>query len=385
MKAIISRRELTVISGGQTGADQAGLDWALANGVRVGGWCPKGRKTEAGRLNEIYPLRETPSSTWLQRTEWNVRDSEATLIFTMAAALTGGSRRTADFARAHCRPFLHMWPGRSEADLIDFLACHPVGVLNVSGSRRSRFPDVRTFVQRSLDHAMSLHDGAVALGTLTDEACGSSDSRALLNSCIDLMKEAFLLTIPLVTKRLDNVTMREERIGIHEARILRRWLLDRQRGAPGPESAPLEASRRLLRGLRDVARVTVDEWREQQYYQVPRQKQPEADGIVTWSYTWEREQANWEHELTEHATAAALTTLPFDQLCECAMRLDAFPEQDARGSFHAALSVIARQWMPRLDEARSIRRHLLEDATGQILIDTIDAVVNAAHQPNVWN
>jgi hypothetical protein len=35
-----------IISGGQTGADQAGLDVAIELGIPHGGWIPKGRKTE---------------------------------------------------------------------------------------------------------------------------------------------------------------------------------------------------------------------------------------------------------------------------------------------------------------------------------------------------
>ncbi|MFH7326653.1 YpsA SLOG family protein [Desulfurivibrio sp. C05AmB] len=37
-----------IISGGQTGADQAGLDVAIKLGIPHGGWIPKGRMTEAG-------------------------------------------------------------------------------------------------------------------------------------------------------------------------------------------------------------------------------------------------------------------------------------------------------------------------------------------------
>jgi len=55
-----------------------------------------------------YQLSETPSASYLQRTEWNVRDSDSTVIFTMAAALAGGSKRTAEFAKKHGKPFLHI-------------------------------------------------------------------------------------------------------------------------------------------------------------------------------------------------------------------------------------------------------------------------------------
>lgn len=85
-----------IISGGQTGADRAALDFCIENGFPHGGWCPKGRKALDGPLSENYHLSETPSANYLQRTEWNARDSDATVIFTLGDAVTGGSRRTAE-------------------------------------------------------------------------------------------------------------------------------------------------------------------------------------------------------------------------------------------------------------------------------------------------
>jgi Circularly permutated YpsA SLOG family len=61
--------------------DRTALDWALAHAVECGGWCPKGRKAEDGRIDPKYPLRETRSAAYIQRTEWNVRDSDATVLF----------------------------------------------------------------------------------------------------------------------------------------------------------------------------------------------------------------------------------------------------------------------------------------------------------------
>ena len=67
-------RKLTVISGGQSGVDRAALDAALQANVSIAGWCPKGRIAEDGVLSDRYALRETPSSRYPERTEWNVRD-----------------------------------------------------------------------------------------------------------------------------------------------------------------------------------------------------------------------------------------------------------------------------------------------------------------------
>ena len=102
-----------IVSGGQSGADVAALDWAIAHMVDHGGWCPKGRRSEDGPIPPHYLLMETPQANYLQRTEWNVRDSDATVIFTLTDVLDGGSKRTAQFADKLHRPWLHFRRMRS--------------------------------------------------------------------------------------------------------------------------------------------------------------------------------------------------------------------------------------------------------------------------------
>jgi hypothetical protein len=144
----------TIISGGQTGADRAALDWAIRHGIAYDGWCPKGRKTEDGPLPETYRLRETPSSAYLQRTEWNVRDSDATLIFTMTDRLDGGSKRTVEFAEKLNRPWLHFRPGVHPKFIARFLQRHAVIRLNVAGKRESSAPGIGQFVSDALSAAV---------------------------------------------------------------------------------------------------------------------------------------------------------------------------------------------------------------------------------------
>ena len=69
-----------IISGGQTGADQAALDIAIEFGILHGGWIPKGKKTEDGVLPDKYKLKEMPTASYPKRTEQNVLDSDGTLI-----------------------------------------------------------------------------------------------------------------------------------------------------------------------------------------------------------------------------------------------------------------------------------------------------------------
>jgi hypothetical protein len=144
-----------IVSGGQTGADRAALDWSLAHNVPCGGWCPKGRKAEDGPIDPKYPLKETPSSSYLQRTEWNVRDGDATVLFSIQPNLRGGSKRTMEFARAHKKPNLHLCAGDKAAaeKLKAFTEEHRVKILNVAGPRASNEPGVGEFVNRALKHA----------------------------------------------------------------------------------------------------------------------------------------------------------------------------------------------------------------------------------------
>ena len=96
-----------IVSGGQTGVDRAALDAAMAHDVPVGGWCPKGRRAEDGVIPERYPLKETPSDAYEQRTAWNVRDSDGTLLIT-DGALEGGTALTMQEAKRQGRPVLHV-------------------------------------------------------------------------------------------------------------------------------------------------------------------------------------------------------------------------------------------------------------------------------------
>jgi hypothetical protein len=133
-----------ILSGGQTGADRAGLEAAIFCDIPHGGWCPKGRKAEDGPIPERYLLTETEGSSYLARTERNVKQSDGTVIFTVGA-LTGGSLRTADFARRHRKPWVHInfseLNGVQAADALEeFVKQHDIRTLNVAGSRGSSHP-----------------------------------------------------------------------------------------------------------------------------------------------------------------------------------------------------------------------------------------------------
>jgi hypothetical protein len=146
---------LKIISGGQTGADRAALDWALSRHISHGGWCPKDRWAEDGAIESQYQLKATPLADPLQRTEWNVRDSDGTVIFSIGERLSGGSSNTLRFARQLNKPCVHLSRNKSDPvlDLRAFVERHQIKVLNVAGPRASEEPEVGTFVREVLRNA----------------------------------------------------------------------------------------------------------------------------------------------------------------------------------------------------------------------------------------
>ena len=84
---------LKIISGGQTGVDRAALDVAREKHIPYGGWCPKGGWAEdlpdpPGLLAVYEALRATPERAPAQRSEWNVRDSNALMMLVDGSGLT---------------------------------------------------------------------------------------------------------------------------------------------------------------------------------------------------------------------------------------------------------------------------------------------------------
>jgi hypothetical protein len=132
-----------IVSGGQTGVDRAALDAALELDLPCGGWCPQGRRAEDGPIPDRYPLRETPWWGYPQRTEWNVRDSNGTLILTFDQP-EGGTALTVELARKHRRPCLVVRLDGSESveAVRQWVRGNDVRVLNVAGPRESTDPGI---------------------------------------------------------------------------------------------------------------------------------------------------------------------------------------------------------------------------------------------------
>ncbi len=138
-----------IVSGGQTGADRAGLDFAIAHNLPHGGFCPKGRKSEDGIVPEIYQLKETLSDSYTERTRLNVKKSNATVIFSQMP-LGKGSKLTVKNCEQQQKRYciLDTFSPLAVSKLKDFLNSfqHPI-VLNVAGSRESNCTGISQKVQ----------------------------------------------------------------------------------------------------------------------------------------------------------------------------------------------------------------------------------------------
>jgi hypothetical protein len=143
----MTARPIFVISGGQTGADRAALDVALALGIPYGGWVPRGRRDETGTIPARYRgLVDSGSDDPAVRTRLNVRDSDGTVILSHGA-LAGGSALTAEAARDMGRPCLHLdlhvrGIEAAAAALRAWLESNSVARLNVAGPRASEDPTI---------------------------------------------------------------------------------------------------------------------------------------------------------------------------------------------------------------------------------------------------
>lgn len=113
------------------------MDLQLAHG----GWCPKGRKAEDGKIPDRYELSELDGADYTARTRQNVLDSDGTLLLILGE-LQGGSLLTWRLCQQTSQPVLIVrlqHPG-PDSRVLQWLASHHIRTLNVAGPRASKSP-----------------------------------------------------------------------------------------------------------------------------------------------------------------------------------------------------------------------------------------------------
>jgi len=148
-----------IISGGQTGADQGGLEAAKRFNIPTGGWIPKGFLTEEGpkpNLGTFFDLKETEDTNYLTRTKRNVKWADYTIVF--MPIKSRGSQRTWEFAekmkksRALITRFSNILGPMETAKVIIQTSkiLEKQIVLNIAGNRESKSPGIKNKVTKYL-------------------------------------------------------------------------------------------------------------------------------------------------------------------------------------------------------------------------------------------
>lgn len=157
---------MKIISGGQTGADQAGWRAAKAAGLETGGWMPRGFKTEDGwhpEFVELYGAREHESSAYPPRTKCNILASDATFIFAVDSQ-SRGTLLAVDIAAQFDKPCVVVKVNFQEQPIPEKrpIACagwlceKDIKILNVAGNRESAHPGIGQWVEQYLTRVFQI-------------------------------------------------------------------------------------------------------------------------------------------------------------------------------------------------------------------------------------
>ena len=168
---VIEKYKISVIiSGGQTGADRGALDFAIKAGIKQGGWCPLGRKAEDKVIPECYNLKETTTTVYPARTRMNIRDSDATIIFS-SDINSKGSQLTTKFCIELKKPYFVVILNKNHPNLIgdsllklncqillQWLNKTKPQILNIAGTRESHCPGIQKKVKNILSIILKKSD-----------------------------------------------------------------------------------------------------------------------------------------------------------------------------------------------------------------------------------
>lgn len=143
-----------LIGSGQSGVDRAALEWGLANGYQVGGYCTRGHQAEDGEIPiGLWAHLQAVCSDYSERTRRNVAESDATLILWAGEAMSPSSRLALETAERLEKPHVsEILPpadpaacdevARRVAETLREWAAGGVRVVNVAGTRESKAPGI---------------------------------------------------------------------------------------------------------------------------------------------------------------------------------------------------------------------------------------------------
>ena len=140
-----------IVSGGQTGVDQAGFLVATELELPVGGYCPKGGLDEEGIcILDRYPsLLEASTPDPDERTRLNIDHSDGTLIvvpsWPLPSRIKDGTNLTINYAQEQDKPFFIINLAEQSHvidDVQQWVKDHHIEKLNIAGPRESNSPGI---------------------------------------------------------------------------------------------------------------------------------------------------------------------------------------------------------------------------------------------------
>lgn len=132
-----------VISGGQTGADQAGLSAAKFHGLFTGGYAPKGYITSEGENTTLkygYGLQEIEGG-YKKRTWMNVAEADATIRLAVDFD-SPGEKCTFNAIQHYKKPYFDVPLLQAPIyliDVVDWIHAKKIEILNVAGNTQGKF------------------------------------------------------------------------------------------------------------------------------------------------------------------------------------------------------------------------------------------------------
>jgi len=139
-----------IISGGQTGADQAGLEAGKQLKLQTGGWMPKGFITQDGPrpdMKNAYNIIEHALPQYPPRTFANVKDSDGTIRFAKDFN-SAGEQMTLKAINEYKRPYIDVnidYPIHPNV-VRQWIRKFEIETLNIAGNAEKRAPGINEFV-----------------------------------------------------------------------------------------------------------------------------------------------------------------------------------------------------------------------------------------------
>jgi len=188
-----SLHAVTVCSGGQTGVDRGALIGAKAQSMAIGGWCPKGRLAEDGRIPDEFCLVEATTDDYALRTQLNVECTDATLILTYEPtnAVTGGTALTARLAKEAEKPRMIVQLDRNVDQELDEKLAREIGkwlskvrplLLNIAGPRESKAVGIQKHTAQVVA-SLFRRPGRCVCGRALPEALVRAGRRLFCTTC----------------------------------------------------------------------------------------------------------------------------------------------------------------------------------------------------------